>query len=204
MPSFKISVVFVRLYRKLKLIASWYLQHGANVVTSPFCTTKNFRMFVRCNDSWLSINVLFFFLNEANVGSWHHHCPAVVPHCCTLTYTELLMNITLTDCGDPCPVIFKICAINNTNKAFLGTWDKPQIRWQPRQEPCCYKIKYVFPYLMATYSYFCSSKYSTLISFSYEAPLFRESFKSPFTVSLVCMQTTWLLFCTGNLHEPHK
>lgn len=40
------------------------------------------------------------------------------------------------------------------------------------------------PYLMV--SYFCSSKNSRLVLFSPEPPLFRKSFKTAFTVSLLC------------------
>jgi hypothetical protein len=44
---------------------------------------------------------------------------------------------------------------------------------------------------MASYSSSCS--YRMLVSISYESPFFRETFKAPFLVSLVCMWTTWVL-----------
>jgi len=34
-------------------------------------------------------------------------------------------------------------------------------------------------------AYFCSSKYNTLVAVGYESPVFSESFKTSFTVSLV-------------------
>lgn len=53
-------------------------------------------------------------------------------------------------------------------------------------------------------SSFCSSSHSRLVSFSYEPPFFGKSFTTAFTVSLACIWTTWLLFCTGNLCELHQ
>jgi len=54
-----------------------------------------------------------------------------------------------------------------------------------------------FFYLPA--SFFCSS---TLVS--YESTFFRRYFKTPSSVSLMHMQTTRMLFFTGNLCERHE
>jgi hypothetical protein len=40
--------------------------------------------------------------------------------------------------------------------------------------------------IFSFFNRFCSSKHDGLVSVSYESPFFRKSFKTPFTVSLVC------------------
>jgi hypothetical protein len=49
-------------------------------------------------------------------------------------------------------------------------------------------------------SRFFSSKYSTLISVSYESPFFTNYFKKPFTVSLVCMYTNLHFTVVHSMH----
>jgi hypothetical protein len=48
-------------------------------------------------------------------------------------------------------------------------------------------------------SYSSASNHNRLLSVSYKCPIFRSSFTSLFTVSLVCTSTTWILFFKRDL-----
>ena len=97
------------------------------------------------------------------------------------------------------PIIFLSTLFNR-----LGQQDELQERHfvrRSRQQPCINNI-YIFPRIWCFF-YFCSSNYSRLVSVSYESSCSR-SIKMPFTISLVCMQTTWMLFRKANCRKPQQ